>query len=809
MVPRPPGGAGSTETASATQAGAAHAAAAGRAAAQTGESFGETGATFAQTGDVNVNRTTATFLSMGTKNSGTTLARPYLQFGNVGLNLAGDTLSAASLQVWVAFAGNCTAAQTFNAYPVNEAWTLTSVSFPGPTAGANMGQFSGTEKAAECSNTVSGGSPTIGQTDSDSLTLAPVQAWLNGTSTNNGIEMRAGAETSNASFKLLDGTNSPHPPVLALTFTGGAAPQINSVFPPNNYNASSLTPELQASATDPDNGPDPVTYQFEVLNSSGTVVACSTPGGCSQAPGTGWISKPDWTVPSGKLTWGQAYAWEVQAWDGAHVGPGPTEFLTTQVPQPALGTATQNAGAQGISPGSSAYTTSVTDAQVATVGPALSVERDYDSAYAFPGGAFGTGWSSLLDMKVAPGLTDAAGHVDTVNVTYPDGEQVGFGQNSNGSFTAPQGRYATLAAVTGGGYTLTDKNDTTYTFAQALGGSAFGISSIADALGNTEHFTWNTASPPQITGITSASGRTLTIGWSTPSGSTAPHVATVTTSDVTPGSDSSALTWSYGYSGDSLALACSPAAGSSCAGASACPGTTGCTAYTYMAGTEYPQTVLDTGPHSYWRLDESAGTAAASSVLANEATDNGTYTGITLGQPGPLAGSTATAAGFTGLSVVSLPMTQLDSASYQSVALWFKTTTSGGVLFGSARDPVVSDGTTSGPYTPTLYIGTDGALRGEFAQGSQTPVSAGPVADGHWHMAVLTSAGSTQSLYLDGHLAGTLPGPSTTPGSTWIPLAPGSSAARGHPSRPPTPGSPAPATSSPVPSPTPRPGTGR
>jgi len=727
-------------------------------ATQTSESFGETGATFAQTGDVNVNRTTATFLNLGTKNSGTTLARPYLQFGNVGLNLAGDTLSAASLQVFSAFAGNCTAAQTFNAYPVNQAWTLTSVSFPGPGAGANMGQFSGTEKAAECTNTGTGQSPTVGQTDSDSLTVAPIQAWLNGTSANNGIEMRAGNETSNASFKMLDGTDSPHPPVLALTFTGGSAPQINSVFPPNNDNASSLTPELQANTTDPDNGPSPITYQFEVLNSAGTVVACSTPGGCSQAAGTGWISKPDWTVPSGDLAWGQAYAWEVQAWDGTHIGPGPTEFLTTQVPQPTVGTAAQNASAQGVSPGSDAYTTSVTDAQVATVGPALSIERDYDSAYAFPGGAFGTGWSSLLDMKIAPGLTDAAGHTDTVNVTYPDGEQVGFGQNSSGSFTAPEGRYATLVAVTGGGYTLTDKNDTVYTFTQVLGGGTFGISSIADALGNTERFAWNTASPPQVTTITSASGRALAIGWSTPAGAAAPHVATVTTSDVTPGTDSSALTWSYGYSGDSLAVACSPAAGQSCTGSSTCPGTTGCTAYGYTPGTAYPETVLGTGPHSYWRLDESSGAAAASSVLANEGTDQGTYTGVALGQPGPLAGSAATAAGFTGLSYVSLPMTALDSASYQSVALWFKTTATGGVLLGSARDAVGNSSTTSGPYTPNLYVGTDGALRGEFAQGSQNPISAGPVADGHWHMAVLTSAGSTQSLYLDGRLAGTLAG---------------------------------------------------
>ncbi len=56
-------------------------------------------------------------------------------------------------------------------------------------------------------------------------------------------------------------------------------------------------------------------------------------------------------------------------------------------------------------------------------------------------------------------------------MTYPDGSLVGFGKNYNGSFSAPQGRYATLTAVTGG-YSLVDKNDTTYSFLQSLGNGA-------------------------------------------------------------------------------------------------------------------------------------------------------------------------------------------------------------------------------------------------------------------------------------------------------------------------------------------------
>ena len=61
--------------------------------------------------------------------------------------------------------------------------------------------------------------------------------------------------------------------------------------------------------------------------------------------------------------------------------------------------------------------------------------------------------------------------------------------------------------------------------------------------------------------------------------------------------------------------------------------------------------MLDSGPHSYWRLDETSGGTAADSVLANEGADNATYTGMSLGQDtGPLAGSSATAATFNGSS---------------------------------------------------------------------------------------------------------------------------------------------------------------
>jgi RHS repeat-associated protein len=164
--------------------------------------------------------------------------------------------------------------------------------------------------------------------------------------------------------------------------------------------------------------------------------------------------------------------------------------------------------------------------------------------------------------------------------------------------------------------------------------------------------------------------------------------------------------------------------------------------------------VLDSGPQSYWRLDDAAGsTSVSSSVLVNEKTDYGTYSGVTLGQDaGPLAGSgAATAATFNGTSsVVTLPQNLVSGASYQSVSLWFKTTTDNGVLFSYQNSPL-SAGTTTLNYTPSLYIGSDGKLNGQFwDDGVQLMSSAAAVTDGKWHLVTLTAAGNTQALYLDG-----------------------------------------------------------
>jgi hypothetical protein len=177
--------------------------------------------------------------------------------------------------------------------------------------------------------------------------------------------------------------------------------------------------------------------------------------------------------------------------------------------------------------------------------------------------------------------------------------------------------------------------------------------------------------------------------------------------------------------------------------------------YTYTSGSLYPSTVLNAGPHSYWRLGDASGTAAVSAVRENTGTDNGTYSNVTPGQPGPLPGSTAKAAGFNGTSSsVKIPAEPMASAGYQTISLWFKVNSGDrGPLVGYSIGPITS--TTAGGCTPALYIGTSGKLYGQFWNGSGNPIAtAGAVTNGQWHHVVLSAAGNTQALYLDGALVG-------------------------------------------------------
>lgn len=673
-------------------------------------------------------------VKVGSYDSGTHSANSFVNHWDTAWDGSHATVTSASLHLFDTWASTCTA-ERFDVALVTSAWTPEGVtSYPGPSKGSSIGNATPSVPHA-CANTAA--DRTVGDWVSVPLSTSAIQGWFSGTSADHGLAVYA--STADAlHWKQFGSFNDPsNGPWIEVTYTGNTAPQLYEQFPADNAVVGTTTPELTAWAGGANSTSGSSNqYLFQVYDATGTKVADS-----------GLVSTGDWTVPAGKLAWGKSYSWQVQAYDSTTnlYSPADPYELSVQVPQTVITSGlSQNSSDHGFDASIGNYTTSDTDASISTVGPSLDVDRDYNSRDARWTGAFGTGWSSIFDARATEQYT-ASGAVAGVQVTYPDGSQVGYGKNGDGTFTPGNGRFATFASVTGG-YTLTDKDDTLYTFTQSLGSGAYGLTSVTDANGRAINLTWTSG---HITKMTSAvSGRSLNLTWSTPTGALAAHVATVVTDPVTPGDSTTAQTWTYGYTGDQLTKVCSPLS------------TTKCTVYGYTTGSGYQNAALDLDPYTFWPLSETTGTSAKDAVLANEGTTNATYENVTLGQTGPLTGSSAKAAGFNGTSSdISLPKNLGNDTDSGALSLWFKTSAGPGVLYSYASQPIGS-GQAAGFYTPSIYVGTDGKLNAEFwySGGINPIVTSASVADGKWHHVVLSAAGNSQSLYLDNAKVGSRSG---------------------------------------------------
>jgi len=125
-------------------------------------------------------------------------------------------------------------------------------------------------------------------------------------------------------------------------------------------------------------------------------------------------------------------------------------------------------------------------------------------------------------------------------------------------------------------------------------GSSWLISAITDNTGKAETFGYSGGTLATITSTTS--GRALHLTWSTPGGAASPHVATISTDPATAGQPGTALTWTYGYTGDLLTSVCPPGT------------TSACTSYGYITnGSHAATSVLNADPTSYYRMDDPAG----------------------------------------------------------------------------------------------------------------------------------------------------------------------------------------------------------
>lgn len=510
------------------------------------------------------------------------------------------------------------------------------------------------------------------------------------------------------------------PPARMVLEVIDIPPVVQELYPPNGYSAQTLSPQLWARAVDIDAPPGTtLSYKFEVCEQTST-------GGTTGCFDSGFQAKTAWTVPAGKLSWSRTYVWRVIVKDGSNETPSPRTTVLTAVPQPEITSRIAGSGAAEQDREFDAQTGNVStvamDATVSTVGPELNLVRTYNSLDPRRDSLFGAGWWTRYDMRV---VADGDGS-GNVTVTYPDGQQVRFGKNPDGTFAAPTGRTASLT-WNGTLWVLTDKAKMVYQFS-----AAGRLMKITDAALRSVVLTYNTADGKLARARVSNSqtntlGRSMLFTWS------GNHIATVATDPV----GGIAPTWTYTYSGDQLTSVCAPG--------------NACTRYAYVAGSHYRSGVLDAKPESYWRLGEAQGVAAASEVAVNLGKDSATYANVTLATPGALTGAQETAAGFNGTSsTVTLPKGALKKSRDGAVELWFKpaATGGGGPLLGY-QDKDLS--ATSGTGVPLLYVGTDGKLYGQFGGSAIAPlVSTATVNDGRWHHAVLSVMGGTQTLWLDG-----------------------------------------------------------
>ncbi|WP_234425492.1 LamG-like jellyroll fold domain-containing protein [Streptomyces kebangsaanensis] len=501
-------------------------------------------------------------------------------------------------------------------------------------------------------------------------------------------------------------------------------PQLTAESPASNVVLDSLTPTLWASGSDPDRYPQALQYQFEVCEVEGK----DTRKGCRT--GTRGASK-QWAVPSGWLSWGKTYAWYAYVYDGAATSLRPAAALfTTEVPQPGV---TSHLGGSDSGREFSArggnYVTSATDAALTTVGPELAVTRTYNSLDPRTDGAFGAGWSTRWDARLRE-----EPQTRTVVITGADGAQTRYGENLSGGYTGPSGSTSKLARE-GDGWVLRDRSGATYHFAP--GGD---LARIVDGAGRGQTLRRTHEDGGPLTKVVDdLSGRSISFTW------TDGRVSSVTTSAVD--AQNPGLTWTYDYTGDRLTKVCPPSSA------------TACTTYTYEDGSLYRASVLDSNPMSYWRLGESEGSVVRSEAPSRTGLNDAVYRDVTLGSAPAMAGTSDTSAAFDGTdSVIELPDNTLRTSAFVSIELWFKTTKPG--VLATLQNAEVGQRPTR--YSPYLSVDGAGKLRGQFYTveyaGTKPITSVRTVNDNAWHHAVLTSAGTTQTLYLDGAEVGSLTG---------------------------------------------------
>jgi hypothetical protein len=355
-------------------------------------------------------------LKVGTYDGGAHIGQSFIKLPGLPTD-NGYHITAAKLGLFDIWAATCGSSSSYQVYPIAGSWSVTgSKSWDNrPPTAAAIGTWTGTPSSGVCSN--SSLNTGTGQWQYTTLSTAYFQNIAMGATANNGLSVFSSGTDSTA-WKQFDSDHvSDHSPYVDLTYAPDQAPDITRTYPVSGFTSATLTPQLQAVVSDPDNWPNAsVTLNFALYDPSGTQIASS-----------GFGSSSHWDVPVGSLNWGQSYYWTVSAYDGWTTKTSGTQTFSTAVAQPLIASRLAQNSGHGYDEEAGNFTTSATDVKVASVGPPLQVDRAYNSLDVRTSGAFGAGWSSLPDMRVQPDDDGSGGVV----VTDSDGRQQRFGRNSS------------------------------------------------------------------------------------------------------------------------------------------------------------------------------------------------------------------------------------------------------------------------------------------------------------------------------------------------------------------------------------------
>lgn len=327
--------------------------------------------------------------------------------------------------------------------------------------------------------------------------------------------------------------------------------EVSHVPPPVVSTVSEVLPD-QLNSTRPtfttptSNGSVGFTGYYFCVNAGGTApqTVIDPVGSTCDTHRSGWVSSSSYQLPTA-LNWGQIY--NVRVWVRSSTGVGAPGMLKYFVTRVAIENRLRSVSldpSTGVDAATGNFVFDRSDVAVSSPSGLLSAHRTYNSASTAVG-AFGRGWSSLLDQRVQ---WDAAG--PGIWLRLADGSSEYHGQSPGGGYNRPFGSVVDVTdwpVPSGVWLRVTDANETLFDY--DFNGN---LVKVTDRDGHGLIVGVRNPTTFQQTLTDEQSGRVLTITWSG-NGST-DRVLTVSTQSV----GGQVLTWRYGYTGDLLTQVCDP-----------------------------------------------------------------------------------------------------------------------------------------------------------------------------------------------------------------------------------------------------------